>query len=179
MKPVNKEATLREVLAEVSIIDLASVIKSFFLTIGCYGVFIFVLLFLEGVTSGPNDGKSWFGIPDWAIYVFTAWIFIGSYTADKSYHEHRFSMYFPRAGFLWSIPIAAYLVLGFRALPSFDPAADVSLRLFNWLLWMAYFVPVVFALGVLEVGHRKLVEKRALELERQREALSEGYIGER
>jgi hypothetical protein len=179
MKRVNKEATLREVLAEVNLMDLGALLKSGFIMLGCYGLLVGVILIAGALTAGGSDGKPWFGLPDWAVYIFAVWILLGGYTADQSYHEHKFAIYFPRAGFLWSIPIAIYLVFGFRALPSFDPASDWAERVFNWLLWMAYWTPIALCLGVLEIGHRKLIEKRERELAEGQSSRSSPNFGER
>lgn len=165
MKRVSKEATLREVLAEVSLVDLASMLKSGFLMLGCYGLFFIGILFFGQIATNGSENGSWLGIPDWGFYLFTAWIFISGYTADSSYHEHRFNVYFPRAGYVWSIPIAAYLVFGFSALPEYDAASGPSERLLNFFWWIAFWIPIALTFGVLETGHRKLIEKRERELE--------------
>jgi hypothetical protein len=166
MRRVNKEATLREVLAEVNLVDLGAMFKSGFIMLGCYGVFFAIILIAGELTAVGNGEKQWFGIPEWAFNVFIVWLFLAAYTSDNSYHEHKFAIYLPRAGFLWSIPIAAYLVFGYRALPTFDPASDLADRIFNSILWLAFWTPIALGLGVLEIGHRKLIEKRERELER-------------
>lgn len=163
MRKVNKEATLRDVLAEVSLVDLGALMKTAFSTLGCVAVLFVPIIFLGEFAKSETNGKPWFGLPDWVSYLFIAWVFIGSYTADKSYYEHHFAFYLPKAGFLWSIPIAAYLVLGFNALPSYQPDLALSQRLMNGAIYMAWWMPIVISFAIFEVGHGKLIEKRERE----------------
>lgn len=104
-----------------------------------------------------NDG---FGIPDWLIWLFVLWAFVGSYTADKSFHEHRFAWYFPKAGFLWSIPLACYFMVGIQIFRGIGPDADAWERAGRFVLAAAWWFPFFLAVSLLEIGHNRLMEKR-------------------
>lgn len=168
MSDINREATLREVLAEVSLLDLGALIKKVLMQLGCFGLFGAAGLLLEGSFGMANLGMPNLGVPDWAYWLFFIWIAIAVYTSGKSYHQ--FAWYFPRAGWLGAIPLAAYLLLGIELSRAISPKADASVRaaLFGlWLLWLTVFV---LGLGILEIGHNRLMEKRAARRETEETA---------
>ncbi|RKF20774.1 hypothetical protein D6851_11720 [Altericroceibacterium spongiae] len=99
-------------------------------------------------------------VPDRPIWLFMIWVFVGSHTADKSFHEHRFAWYFPKAGFLWLIPLACYFMIGiqiFRGISSDAGAWEGAGRL---VLAAAWWFPFFLAISLLEIGHNRLMEKR-------------------
>jgi hypothetical protein len=156
MKDMNREATLREVLSEVSLLDAGSLFNKYLAQFGCLGVFFAGGLLLEGVW-----GTSDFGVPSWAYWLFFIWVALAIYTNDKSYHDHQFKWYFPRAGWLGSIPLAVYLLLGIELLRSMDPKAELGVRAALLGLWLLWLLVLALGVGILEVGHNRLMEKRA------------------
>ena len=87
MSDINREATLREVLAEVSLLDLGALIKKVLMQLGCFGLFGAAGLLLEGSFGMANLGMPNLGVPDWAYWLFFIWIAIAVYTSGKSYHQ--------------------------------------------------------------------------------------------
>ncbi len=76
MTDIDREATLREVLGQVSLLDLGATIRSMFATLGCLGAFFLLIALLgKGLSfwTGMNDGL---GIPDWAYWLFLIWMFL-------------------------------------------------------------------------------------------------------
>jgi hypothetical protein len=160
MEKIDHEATLREVLAEVSLLEVGALIKSSLVTMGCMGVLVAIVLLIDTGTGSSDWISSW-GIPGWAWWLFFIWLALGAYTYEKSYHEHRFAWYFPRTGYLGSIPIAIYLLLGIELFRAIDPKADLDVRAAQVGLWMLWLLVFALGLGVLEVGYNRLMEKRA------------------
>jgi hypothetical protein len=158
---IDREARLREVLAEVNVLDLWDATKAIFTQWGCLAIFFIVAAIMGQIPAfltGTSDG---FGIPDWLIWLFVIWAFVGGYTADKSYHEHRFAWYFPKAGFLWSIPLACYFMVGIQIFRGIGPDADAWERTGRFVLAAAWWFPFFLAVSLLEIGHNRLMEKRA------------------
>ena len=161
---IDREASLREVLAEVNMLDLWEATKAIFAQWGCLAIF-FILAATMGqiptLLTGTNDG---FGIPDWLIWLVVIWVFVGSYTADKSFHDHRFAWYFPKTGFLWSIPLACYFMVGIQIFRGIGPDANAWERAGRFALAATWWFPFFLAVSLLEIGHNRVMEKR---MERQ------------
>ena len=92
-------------------------------------------------------------------------MFVGIYTSEKSYHEHKLALYVPKAGWLGSLPIAAYAMIGFVLYHSGGSDTDTVTRIVRAFLWIAWAFPPFLALSLLEVGYNRLMEKRAEEMD--------------
>lgn len=156
----DKEATLREVLGEVSLLDVGRAIKSGLAAVGC------LLVFLIAVGAATSFGESAgydmsFGIPDWMIWLGVAWLFAYSATSLTSYHTINASWYFPKLGWLGSLLLAAYVV-GFGYLNSWVWKMEMGFEraLMGVLVWVGYTTPFLLFLSVIGIGHAKLMEKR-------------------
>jgi len=157
---MNQDATVREVLAEVTMLDLWGAVKSLFTLWGCLGVFFLVSLLLGSIGSFLTGSEDGFGIPSWAISLFVLWVVIGGYTENHSYHEHRFAWYFPKVGWIGALPLAAYCLVGIEIVRSGDPGASLASKALHFALIVSWWLPMVLAIFVLEIGHRRLMEKR-------------------
>lgn len=158
---INREARLREVLAEVNLLDLWAATKSIFTQWGCLAIFLVVAAIIGQVSAALTGTSDGLGIPDWLIWLLVLWMLVGSYTENKSYHEHRFVWYFPKAGFLWSIPLACYLMAGIQIFRGIDPDADAWEQGGQLALAAAWWFPFFLTVSLLEIGHNRLMEKRA------------------
>lgn len=161
----SKEATLREVLAEVSVADLGPMLKRWLANLGCLGVFA-VGSSLIGVASDATGIKfpNW-GIPSWVLWVLIAWLFCYEFTSNKSFHKFEASWYFPKLGWFGSLLLAAYGV-GFIYLLILVWHLDEGLD--RWLatfaVWFGYLTPFSALVSVTNLGHSKLMEKRRAEI---------------
>lgn len=158
---INREASLKEVLAEVNFLDLWAAAKAIFSQMGCLLIFFAILAFIGQVTGYSRDTGYGFGIPDWAFWLFTIWIFVGLYTSDTSYHEHRFAWYFPKLGFVWSTPLAFYFLVGIEIYRGGLPDMDAWEKAGHFLLAAIWWFPFFLGVSLLEIGHNRLMGKRA------------------
>ncbi len=90
---------------------------------------------------------------------------LGDRTGDKSYHEIKFAWYFPKAGWLGSIPISIYLLLGIESSRGLDRDAQFGLQLIQDTLWVLWTIPPILGMSVLEIGHNRLMKNRAAAIE--------------
>jgi hypothetical protein len=166
----SKEATLREVLAEVSVLDVGAAFKNVMVQLGCVGIFIIISVVVgQGVDLVSSSESSDWGIPNWAIWLAIIWVFTAAYTSDYSYHDHRFAWYFPKLGWLGSIPLALYIFAAVQLFRAIDPRADWVVRTIQLLLAWLWLVPFYLSVAVLEIGHNRLMDKRtAAKAEREK-----------
>ena len=150
---ISKEAGFKEVLNEVSILDLAQILKQTFASIGCFGFFVAL-----SALFGWPDGD-WLGIEKnipmsvyWVFWVVIVWAWLATVTDHKSYHEIHW--YFPRLRWWASLLLAAYLV-GYGGIYYASWRSGMKL-----LVSLAYTSPFMVFMMLLEVGHAKLMEKR-------------------
>ena len=160
---INREARLREVLAEVNVLDLWSATKSILSYWGCLAIFLIVVTTLSSLAGDAIGIKYEFDIPDWVVWLFFIWAFITIYTSEKSFHEHKFSWYFPRIGWLWSIPVAGYLLVGIQIYRIAAPDAEFLVKATYLALLVAWWFPSFLGISILEIGHSRLMEKRCEE----------------
>lgn len=157
---MKQDATVREVLAEVTMLDLWAAVRGLFSLWGCLGVFFLVSLFLGSIGSFVTGSEDGFGIPSWAVWLFLIWILIGGYTENHSYHEHRIAWYFPQVGWIGALPLAAYCLVGFQIIRSGDPDASFTSKALHFALIVSWWLPLALAILILEIGHGRLMEKR-------------------
>lgn len=158
----DKEASLREVLAEVSLLDVGRLLKSAFLVLGCLGIF-YALFFGVGAVASAATGYTMndLGIPSWVIWLLLAWAYVFGATNDRSFHEWNASWYFPKLGWFSSLLLAAYLVgFVYLSIPVFEMEQGLDRLLAAMLLWLAYAGPFLVFLSAINIGHQKLMEKR-------------------
>jgi len=158
---VDREARLREVMAEVNMLDLWAATKATFTQLGLVAAFIILAAVIGQMPTLLIGTGGSFELPNWLIWLFVVWLWVSIYTADKSYHEHRFAWYFPRAGFLWSLPLASYFMVGFQLFWSIGPDVDLLERTGRYVLAAAWWFPFLLAVSLLEIGHNRLMQKRA------------------
>jgi hypothetical protein len=157
---VSKEATLSEVLAEVSILDIGVILKQALTMIGCLGILILIGV---GVEMGANLAMPSFQVPAlawWLFWFVVVWGWLHEMTGNKTYHRLEFSWYFPKLRWWSSLLLTAY-VFGAIKLNVIAYNLDVgttrtAVAIGIWL----YLMPFIFTMTVLETGHRKLMEKR-------------------
>jgi hypothetical protein len=158
----DKEASLGEVLAEVSLVDVGRMVKQGATTLGCLGVF-YGLIFLFGSIAGRATGFSWSktGIPSWTIWLIIAWAVIYNATSERSFHELNLTWYFPKLGWLSSLILAAFFI-GFVMLciMMFNMEMGTDRLLVGIAVWLGYLGPFCFFLSAINLGHSRLLEKR-------------------
>ncbi len=108
-KEPSKEATLKEVLAEVSLADVGGMLKTWLSTLGCLGIGMAFVLLFTAATQGVGLPDDW-GIPGWLVWLVLAWLFVHEATSVRSYHKLDMSWYFPKLGWFGSLLLAAYVV---------------------------------------------------------------------
>lgn len=157
----SKEATLKEVLAEVSLIDVGRILKGGLATMGCLLVFFAVIGAISTATESAGYGLDDLGVPYWPIWLIFAWAMVHSGTSSTSYHQWIMSWYFPKLGWFSSLLLAAYL-LGFVYLVIEVLDLDLGLErtVAAILVWMVYPSPFILFLAVIEAGYAKLMERR-------------------
>jgi len=64
---LSKEATLREVLAEVSVLDVGRILKRAFAWLGCFAIIILIGMIAD---SGASYAMPNFHLPSWVIWLF-------------------------------------------------------------------------------------------------------------
>ncbi|NTZ44046.1 hypothetical protein G7A66_13350 [Altererythrobacter sp. SALINAS58] len=158
-----KEATLREVLAEVSLLDVGRLLKSTLLTLGCLGIFYAIIFGVGAVASNATGFTvSDLGIPGGVFWIFVAWVFVFGATSDRSFHEWNASWFFPKLEWFSSLLLAAYIV-GFIYLNihifSMELGAERALAAVTF--WLGYAGPFLLFFSAINIGHAKLLEKRA------------------
>lgn len=93
---ISKEATLSEVLAEVSILDVGAILKRSLAGLGCLAIFFLVV---AGLDAGTTYALPDFHPPSWGIWLFwlaIGWGWLASVTEGKSYHHWEYGWYFPK-----------------------------------------------------------------------------------
>jgi len=160
-KKLEKEATLREVLAEVSLVDLGGMLKRGFATIGCWTLMFAIIFLITTISEGAGYGWDTLGIPDWILWVLIAWLWVHIATSQRSSHEWNVSWYFPKLNWFGSLFLSAYLV-GFVYLFLWVIDLEVGLERFGAFLalWFGYTAPFVLLLSATNAGYEKLMEKR-------------------
>lgn len=159
---LEKEATLREVLSEVTLLDIGQLLKNTFVTLGCLGAF-FVVIILVGSVAGTATGFHFsdLAIPAWAIWLVITWFYLWASTHDFSYHEFKASWYFPKLGWLGSLVVAAYLVGFVRiSVAIFDMPLGVERGAAAIFAYLVYAGPFFLFFSAINIGHRKLLDKR-------------------
>lgn len=156
-----KEAMLREVLAEVSVVDVGRKLKSLGAYLGCYLVLIIVVLLVTTISSSAGFDFDALGMPTWLIWLLVGWMYVHGLTSQRSYHELNGSWYFPKLNWLGSLILTAYL-LGFVYLAVWVTDMEVGFEraVAFVLVTVGYVFPFVLFLSVISVGYAKLIEKR-------------------
>lgn len=160
-KEPSKEATLGEVLAEVSLIDIGKMLKAGLGVMGCWFVLALVAFMITTATDSAGYGLSDVGVPDWLVWLLLGWFYVYFTTSQTSYHEWRMSWYFPKVGWLGSLILAAYFVtFVYLAIWAANLEADVERFVAVMLVWFGYPSPFILFLSAINAGHTKLMEKR-------------------
>ena len=154
MSAKGKEAELREVLAEVSLLDLARVLKA---TLASWGCLLVILVFAPVWDWAFGRVTSSWSIPLWLIWTLILWGALAAATEYKSYHE--FGFYFPKLRWWASLLLAAYVV-GFVELCSRSWGKGGIIGMVAYLL---YLFPFLTFMSAIEIGHNNLMRKREAE----------------
>jgi hypothetical protein len=160
-RQTSKEATLGEVLSEVSLADLGRKLKSGAIWTACWLVFCGFILVVTSAGKDAGYDIEQTGIPDRVFWLIMAWAFTYVATSERSYHEVKESWYFPRLGWFSSLLLAAYL-LGFVYLLIEIAKMEIGLErgVAFGAVWIGYSSPFIFFLSVIAVGHSNLMDKR-------------------
>lgn len=161
MRNQDKEATFREVLANVSLLDTAAAIKLICVAFGVQAILLLiVLLFVEGIYFVIGRETAEWNIST-AVYLFLIiWIIVATYTSDQSYHDHRFAWYFPKLGWIGSIPVALYMLVTVQLFRSIDMSADWETRAIPSVFLLLWMLPFLLFMTILAKGHANLMAKR-------------------
>lgn len=157
----DNEASLREVLAEVSVLDLWAATKTIFSQWGCFAIFLIIATVLDNATSIVTGSIDSLGIPDWGYWLFLIWVCLAFCTQYTSYHDYRFTWYFPKAGWIRSLPLAAYLLIGVQIFRGDNTGADFWAKAAHTAVLAAWWFPFFLGIMVLQIGHGRVMEKRS------------------
>jgi hypothetical protein len=164
MEP-SKEATLKEVMAEVSVADLGPMLKRWLTSIGCLGIFVAAGFLFDAASNATGLKVPGSSILIRVFWFLFAWGMAYEFTSDKSYHTFQAGWYFPRLGWFGSLLLAAYGV-GFVYLLiwlfNMEKGAEREIALLT--IWLGYLTPFTAFLSVTSLGHSKLMEKRRVEM---------------
>jgi hypothetical protein len=164
-KEPNKEATLKEVLAEVSLADLGPMLRGWLKTLGCLGIFLAVAFVFEVASDAAGLKLPNWGIPNWVWWLIVAWMIVYETTSGKSYHQVEMNWYFPKQGWFGSLLLAAY-ALGFIYLLIWVNSMErgIESALAFVAVWVGYTAPFTAFASIMSLGHTNLVEKRRTEM---------------
>ena len=157
-RSIDKEATFREAFAEVSLVDVGSQLKSVLGSMGCMAVFLML-----STAGGAGISALGFGfhVPNivWiALFVF---IFVMAFTGEKSYHEWTLKLFFPKMRFVGWVITTAYLTSVIEAFRLVGRLPDEMTRMFVIsAIYLVLLLPAVLFVGLLDLGHNRLMEKR-------------------
>jgi hypothetical protein len=150
---LDKEATLREVLSEISLAQLFAVLKFLFLSTGflyqaiLIAISLLISHFITPAISGANVYSR--------AFIVCVFVWIISSVVFRSYHSFRFEFYFPKLNWLGAFFLSAYL-LGFWELTLWKPE---FIALGFIAIWLWVYAMVIF-LVVINIGHIRLMERR-------------------
>jgi hypothetical protein len=152
------EASLAEVLAEVTMLDAGRVLKQTFTVYGCLGIFVLMSI---GIERGASYAMPTLRVPSWLLWLAITWGWVAIATESKSYHRWEFKLYFPTLRWWASFLLAAYIVGAFNLYQVVVAATG-----HNWaglLVFYLYALPLLLFIEVINIGHSKLMEKRESE----------------
>ena len=160
-KEPSNEATLGEVLSEVTLADVGRKLKKGAGLLGCYAVFLIVILAITSVGKSTGYDLDQLGIPSWIIWLLLAWVYVYGATSERSFHTIDTSWYFPKLKWFGSLVLAAYLV-GFAYGVHWVSNMDEGVERGIWamLVWVGYTSPFILFLSIISVGHDNLMKKR-------------------
>jgi hypothetical protein len=157
-RPVNKEATFREVFAEVDVVDVGSVLK------GALGSAIGWLIFLF-ISATASMGWSLFGpefhVPDIVWITLVIFFAVMSLTSSTSHHEWTVEFFFPKMGPAGWLLVTGYitaLLEAFRITYHMHEAVERFLA--TAMVYMIMMMPAVLFIGLLELGYHRLIQRR-------------------
>jgi len=156
---LDREAGWREVLEQVSVVDVGSQTKSLLIGAIVWGVFFALIVAIEAGLSAADLG---FHVPTTAWIALFVFIFVMGVTMDRSYHEWTFRFFFPKLGLIGWLVATAYLTLIIESLRLVKDLAGLFERgVAFFAVYLVLMAPGVLLLGLLELGHNRLMDKRA------------------
>lgn len=160
-KRPDREATLSEVLNEVSLVDLGRMLKRGLAALGCWALFSVIILVVTSVTGTAGVGWDKLGIPSWTIWLLFGWMYVYGATSERSFHELKLSWYFPKLGWFTSLLLTGYFV-GFAYLLSalWQMPQGIERGAAFFAVWFGYTAPFVSFCSVVNAGYEKLMAKR-------------------
>lgn len=164
-KEPEKEATLGEVLSEVSLADVGRMSKSGLATMGCWAVFMVIVLVIVSVTDSAGIGFDKVGVPDWVVWLIIGWFYVYTATSQRSFHELKMSGYFPKLGWFSSLLLTGYAVgFGYLINAVFQMPVGVERGAAFFAVSCGYTAPLIAFISVINAGYVKLMDKRRASL---------------
>lgn len=157
---VDKEATLTEVMREVSLADLGSQLKTISLSLGCFAI-IGVVFSLVGATAKTSGVLQNLHVPTVVWIAIVVGLYVSMATSERSYHEWSGWFWFPRLRFVGWFAVTAYLtaiIEGFRHVDIFPVGVERGAAVFAVIVVLV--VPGLLFLILCQAGHERLIEKR-------------------
>jgi hypothetical protein len=152
---VSKEATLAEVMAEVSLADAGRVLKS---TLAGVGSLVLLIAIIGIVSAVAHPFVPDFTVPGVVWRAIVVFVVVSVFTADKSWHGWTIGFYFPKLRFFGWLMLTAYITATIEALrATADLKPDfLGMGAYILLVWL----PVMLFHSVTELGHGRLMAKR-------------------
>jgi len=157
----DKEATLGEVLAEVSLVDVGRMLKRGLATLGCWALFYVFIIVITSVTDSAGVGWDKLRVPGWLVWVLIGWAYVYGATSERSFHQLKMSWYFPKLNWLTSLLLTGYAVgFGYLLSALWQMPVGVERGAAFFAVWFGYTAPFVAFCSVTNAGYEKLMEKR-------------------
>ena len=158
---VSKEATLREVMAEVSIADLGGQLKTALKGLGCLAIWLVALALIDAFGDNiPAINNIHFPRLVW-IAILVGFV-VASTLVERSYHDWKFQFWFPKVGFLGWLFLTTYItgtIEAFRVIYGYPTGSPEGWIAFA-VAWTFLVIPAALFLELCQVGHARLMEKR-------------------
>ena len=172
-KDVDTEATLREVMDEVTLIDLGRYFKIIGINFGCLGFFF-------GIVSVVNVGADAVNI-GWDVPNFV-WVFFGSllvlltYTTDRSFRQWNMYFWFPKLswGTAFVVPTVVAAIYQLFVVAS-DLPAGLPRNGAVAVVYLFCLFPVLMFWDLSNLGHMRLMKKRIAAEKHKRRSVSSSF----
>lgn len=157
---VNKEATLTEVMQEVSLADLGRHLKTTALSLGCLAV-VGVVFSVVGATATASGFVPDLNIPTAVWIALLVGLYVHLATSERSYHEWSGWFWFPRLRLFGWLTVTAYVtavIEVFRHIDIFP--VGIERLIAGSVIVVVLVLPGLLFLILCQAGHERLIEKR-------------------
>lgn len=170
---VDTEATLREVMDEVTLTDLGRYFKTIGVNLGCLGFFVVIT---SVVNVGADAVNIRWDVPDlvWvAVGTLLALLFL---TEGSSFRQWNMYFWFPKLswGTAFVVPTVVAAIYQLFVVAN-DLPAGWPKNVAAALVYLFCLFPVLMFLDLSNLGHRRLMEKRIAAEKHKRRSVSSSF----